>query len=406
MKARLAAIVSVLSFIGASAAEVRPIFAPGAKPLGPYSPAVRVGDFLYVSGQTALGPDGQIPTDEEAQLRTCLTNIQTLVKAAGLTMEHVVYVQVFLTRYQDEGPLNKIWKEFFPTAPPARATTGMAKLPAGSPVEMTAVAFADLSRKKPIVPPGYPASVPISPAMQAGNRLYLSGFLGRDVNTGKIPEDPGAQVQLALDRMAQTLKVAGLDFRHMVFINPYLTNKIPMDVMNRIYAKHFEFGNTPARATIQVAGLPSDANMQFTGVAVMDLSLRRAVRPKNMAPSPTASPCVFADDTYFCSAKSGFIPGINGGIYASTVENQLRQTMRNLLDNLEEADMTFANVVSTHVYLDNMEDFARMNGVYKTYFSGTPPARTTLQQREPVARKANEKEHWPTLEQISLIAVK
>jgi len=177
-------------------------------------------------------------------------------------------------------------------------------------------------------------------------------------------------------------------------------------VMNRIYAKHFEFGNTPARATIQVAGLPSDANMQFTGVAVMDLALRRAVRPKNMAPSPTASPCVFADDTYFCSAKSGFIPGINGGIYASTVENQLRQTMRNLLDNLEEADMTFANVVSTHVYLDNMDDFAGMNGVYKTYFSGIPPVRTTLQQREPVVRKANEKEHWPTLEQISLIAVK
>jgi reactive intermediate/imine deaminase len=406
MKVRLAAIVTAFSFIGAFSAEVRPIFAPGAKTLGPYSPAVRVGDFLYVSGQTALGADGQIPTDEEAQFRTCLTNIQTLVKAAGLTMEHVVYVQVFLTHYQDEGALNKVWKEFFPKTPPARATTGMAKLPAGSPVEMTAVAFADLSRKKAIVPPGYPASVPISPAMQAGNRLYLSGFLGRDVNTGKIPDDPGAQVQLALDRMAQTLKVAGLDFRHMVFINPYLTNKIPMDVMNRIYAKHFEFGNTPARATIQVAGLPSDANMQFTGVAVMDLALRRAVRPKNMAPSPTASPCVFADDTYFCSAKSGFIPGINGGIYASTVENQLRQTMRNLLDNLEEADMTFANVVSTHVYLDNMDDFAGMNGVYKTYFSGIPPVRTTLQQREPVVRKANEKEHWPTLEQISLIAVK
>ncbi len=405
MKARLTVIVA-FSLICISAAEVRPVFAPGAKPLGPYSPALRAGDFLYVSGQTVIGADGRIPAGEEAQFRTCLTNIQTLVQAAGLTMEHVVYVQVFVTQYQDDGPLDKVWKEFFPKAPPARATTGISKLPAGSPVEMTAVAFADLSRKKPVVPPGYPASAPISPAMQAGNRLYLSGLLGRDVNTGKIPDDPAAQVQLALDRMGQTLKAAGLDFRHMVFINPYLTNKIPMDVMNRIYAKHFEFGNTPARATIQVAGLPNGANMQFTGVAVMDLSMRRAVRPKNMAPSPTASPCVFADDTFFCSAKSGFIPGINGGIYASTVENQLRQTMRNLLDNLEEAGMTFANVVSTHVYLDDMNDFAKINGVYKTYFSETPPVRTTLQQREPVVRKASEKEHWPTLEQISLIAVK
>src|SRR6202023_3116312 len=126
-------------------------------------------------------------------------------------------------------------------------------------------------------------------------------------------------------------------------------------------------GNTPARATINVAALPGGANITFTGVAVRDLSKRRAVRPKNMEPSPTASPCVFAGDTFYCSAKSGFIPGVNGGIYASTVETQLRQTMRNLLDNLEEAGMNFSNVVASNVYLDNADDFARMNGVYTQY---------------------------------------
>src|SRR5205085_6604112 len=106
----------------------------------------------------------------------------------------------------------------------------------------------------------------------------------------------------------------------------------------------------------------------FSGVAVRDLSQRRAVRPKNMGPSSTASPCVFAGDTLYCSAKSGFIPGPKSGIYASTVESQLRQTMRNLLDGLEEAGMNFSNVVSTNVYLDNMDDFARMNRVYAQYF--------------------------------------
>ena len=64
---------------------------------------------------------------------------------------------------------------------------------------------------------------------------------------------------------------------------------------------------------------------------------------------------MFADDTFYCSAKSGFIPGPNSGIYASTVETQLRQTMRNLLDGLEEAGLTFANVVATNVYLDDIE---------------------------------------------------
>jgi len=271
---------------------------------------------------------------------------------------------------------------------------------------MSAVAVRDLSQKKLVVPPGYPASSPLSPGVIAAGRLYLSGFLGRDINTGRVPDDPAAQVELSLDRMQATLKAAGVDFRHMVFINPYLTDKIPMEVMNRVYAKRFESGNTPARATIQVAALPSGANIEFTGVAVMDLAQRRAIRPKNMAPSPTASPCVFAGDTLFCSAKSGFIPGINGGIYAGTVETQLRQTMRNLLDGLEESGLNFTHVVAGNVYLDNLDEFTQMNKIYAQYFPTVPPGRTTIQQVPPGKRQVDNKGHWPTLEQISIIAVR
>jgi reactive intermediate/imine deaminase len=385
-------------------AEKQPVTAPGIVPVGPYSPGILTRDFLYVSGQGAKNSEGKIPPDVEGQLRQCFENVQTIVRAAGLTMEHVVFAQVYLTGSTDEGPLNRVWKEYFPKSPPARSTIGVARLP-GTPVEMNAVAVRDLSRKKPVVPPGYPATSPLSPGVIAGDRLYLSGFLGRDINTGRIPEDPAAQVELSLDRMEATLKAAGLDFRHMVFVNPYLTDKIPMGVMNRVYAKRFEFGNTPARATIQVADLPSGASIEFTGVAVMDLAKRRAVRPKNMEPSATASPCVFAGDTLLCSAKSGFIPGVNGGIYGGTVQTQLRQTMRNLLDGLEEAGMNFSNVVACNVYLDNLDEFEQMNSVYGEYFASSPPSRTTIQQIAPGKRQADVKGHWPALEQISIVAV-
>ena len=163
--------------------------------------------------------------------------------------------------------------------------------------------------------------------------------------TQQVPDDPAAQVDLALDRMKSVLEAASLDLRHMVFVNPYLTEKIPTRVMNERYARRFEFGNTPARATIEVSSLPGGAHIEYTGVAVRDLKQRRAVRPKNMPPSPTASPCVFAGNTLYCSAKSGFIPGAHGGVYANTTAHQLRQTMRNQLDNLEEAEMTFDQVV-------------------------------------------------------------
>jgi len=399
----LAALAALATF--STAAERRVIAPPGVVPIGPYSPGVLTDDYLYVSGRGAKNAAGQMPPDLGHQLRQCFDNVKTIVEAAGLTMEHVVYTQVYLTDASDESPLDMVWKQYFPKSPPARSTIGVARLP-GTPVEMSAVAVRDLSRKKPVAPPGYSPGSPISPGVLAGDRMYLSGFLGRDINTGRIPEDPAAQVDLSLDRMEATLKAAGLDFRHMVFVNPYLTGRIPMGVMNRAYAKRFEFGNTPARATIQVAGLPGGANIEFTGVAVVDLAKRRAVRPKNMEPSATASPCVFAGDTLFCSAKSGFIPGVNGGIYASTVETQLRQTMRNLLDGLEEAGMDFSGVVAANVYLDNLDEFAAMNQVYAEYFRTAPPARTTVQQLAPGKREPDARGRWPTLEQISIVAVK
>jgi 2-iminobutanoate/2-iminopropanoate deaminase len=378
----------------------------GPRPIGPYSPGILAGGFLYVSGQGARRPDGTFPSGIDAQVRQCLENVKAIVEAAGLTMEHVVYTQLYLTDAAQYEQVNRSWRQFFPKDPPARATLGVYRLPGDTPVEISAVAAADLSKKKPVVPAGYPPNAPVSPGMMAGERMYLSGFLGRDIKTGRIPADPGEQVQLSLDRMKETLAAAGMDFRHLVFVNPYLTSAIPAGVMNRIYAKHFEFGNTPARATIQVNSLPHGANIEFTGVAVRDLSQRRAVRPRNMAPSPTASPCVFAGDTLYCSAKSGFIPGPHGGIYASTVEHQVRQTMRNLLDGLEEAGLSFPDVVASNVYLDNLDDFARMNAVYAQYFPAAPPARTTVQQLPPVERKPDQDGRWPALEQISVIAVK
>ena len=80
--------------------------------------------------------------------------------------------------------------------------------------------------------------------------------------------------------------------------------------------------------------------------------------------------------------------------------------MRNLLDGLEEAGLTFANVVATNVYLDDINEFTRMNKIYAEYFTAAPPTRTTVQQVQSVERKGDARDRWPTLEQISLIAVK
>src|SRR2546427_1750171 len=392
---------------GTAGAAKRAVAPPGVTPVGPYSPGILVGDFLYVSGQGARDREGKLPTTIEGQVRQAFENVKAVVEAAGLTMEHVVYSQVYLDNMAHYDVLERLWKEFFPKSPPARAVLGVYKLPTDTPIEIDAVAFRELSRNGVGFPAGHPSTLSWTPGVLAGNRLYLSGFFGSDVATNRIPIDPDAQVHLAFDNMKQTLAAAGMDFRHVVFVNPYLTEQASTQ-MNAIYAKHFEFGNTPGRATIRVTSLPKGNTIEFTGVAIADLSKRLAVRPKNMSPSATASPCVFADDTFYCSAKGPFTPGPGSlqGVFAPTLEGQVRQTMRNLLDGLEEAGLELSNVVATNVYLDDINDFSRMNRIYAQYFPDIPPARTTVAQLAPTERKPGNGDTYPTLEQISLIAVK
>ena len=364
------------------------------------------GDYIYVSAQGPRSADGALPSTFAAQVRQALTNLKSCGRDRGLDdgsrrLHHgLPYRHQPIWRDEPRLSASSLGR-FLPLA----LSLALPALP-DPPIEINAVAVRSLSERRPVYPPNYKSDEPFSPGILTHDRLFVSAMPSTGPSGDKVLDDPAAQVDFALDRMKAVVEAAGLDLRHMVFVNPYLTAQLPMRIMNEHYARRFEFGNTPARATIEVSSLPGGAQIEFTGVAVRDLEKRRAVRPKNMPPSPTASPCVFAGDTLYCSAKSGFIPGPNGGVYSSTTAVQLRQTMRNLLDNLEEADMDFCQVVSTNVYLDDLADMRAFDEVYGKYFRGELPARTAVQQIAPADRSPDKEGHYPDLEQVSLIAVR
>jgi len=389
-------------------AQVRAVEIAGGAQKNPVHPAaIDDGDYIYISGQGPQRSDGTVPSDFEAQANQALENIKAILSAAGsgLSLENVVYVQVYLEDIGKYEQLNTAFAKYFPHTPPARAVLGVAKLPQPS-IQITAVAVRNLAERKAVVPANFKSSEPYSPGMLTHDRLFISAMQGREWQSGKVPDDPAAQVDAALDGMKAVVEAAGLQLANMVFVNPYLTAKIPSKIMNEHYARRFEFGNTPGRATIEVSALPGGAQIEYSGVAVRDLKLRRSIRPKNMPPSPTASPCVFAGDTLYCSAKSGFIPGPHGGVYGVTTAAQLRQTMRNQLDNLEEAEMDFSQVVYTTVYLDDLGDSDAFHKVYVQYFKSPMPAETLLQQVPAGSRAADEEGHYPDLEQMSFIAIR
>jgi 2-iminobutanoate/2-iminopropanoate deaminase len=112
------------------------------KAIGPYSQAVRVGDFLFLSGQIPINPaTGEIVTESFAmQVRQVFKNIAAVLKAAGADFTQVVKATVFLKNMDNFAEMNGIYAEFFPLDPPARSAVQAAKLPKDVEIEIEMIA--------------------------------------------------------------------------------------------------------------------------------------------------------------------------------------------------------------------------------------------------------------------------
>ncbi len=111
----------------------------------PYTPAVRIGQTLYVSGQIPLDPATSrvVEGDFEQQVRQCLRNLAALLKEDGLTLDHVVKTTVFLLDLNDFGVMNQVYGTYFTGVKPARSTVQVARLPLDVRIEIEAIAVAN-----------------------------------------------------------------------------------------------------------------------------------------------------------------------------------------------------------------------------------------------------------------------
>jgi 2-iminobutanoate/2-iminopropanoate deaminase len=118
------------------------VSAAAPKAIGPYSPAVRVGQLLFVSGQIPLDPaTGQILAGDVAiQTRRVMDNLGAVLGSAGLTFAHVVRTTIFLADMDDFAQVNEVYGSYLSEPYPARATVQVARLPREARVEIDAIA--------------------------------------------------------------------------------------------------------------------------------------------------------------------------------------------------------------------------------------------------------------------------
>jgi 2-iminobutanoate/2-iminopropanoate deaminase len=124
----------------------QPVSAPdAAKPIGPYSPGIRAGNLLFLSGQVGFDPatGALVDGDITAQTDQVMRNIGALLKAAGADFTHVVRTTVFLADMNEFAAMNAVYGRYVVDPPPARSTVQVAALPRNARVEIDAIAVVE-----------------------------------------------------------------------------------------------------------------------------------------------------------------------------------------------------------------------------------------------------------------------
>lgn len=235
----------------------------------PYSYGIKSGDTLFLAGLVSRnGRDNSVVEgDMTAQTKTVLDNAGEILKAAGMSFDHVVSSRVYITdgtKFQD---MNGVYRTYFTKEPPARATVIAGLMGPQYQVEITLTAV-NRPKRAIVTPqadgsPGRPSPI-LSSAIEVGNRLYLSGMLG---NTADNKGDMEAQTRETLARIGRTLAAAGYDWHHIVDGIVYITDVAQFDAMNRAYRSIFA-KDFPARATVRSGLVAADGLVEIMFVAV------------------------------------------------------------------------------------------------------------------------------------------
>ena len=113
--------------------------------IGPYSPALKIGNLVFVSGQLPIDPViGEIVKgDIEAQVRRSLENLKAILESYSIGMENVVKTTIFLKDMNNFSRINKVYGEYFTSQFPARSCVEVSRLPKDANIEIEAIAFCD-----------------------------------------------------------------------------------------------------------------------------------------------------------------------------------------------------------------------------------------------------------------------
>jgi 2-iminobutanoate/2-iminopropanoate deaminase len=254
-----------VSVVAAAAGTSRQVLHPPAwqRSPNPYSYAVEAGNTVFLSGLIARNPvdNSAVPGDMAGQSKTVLENARTLLQTAGLSFTDVVAARVYVTDLAQFDAMNEVYRTYFTSAPPARATARAELMHPSNLVEMTFVA--SRTPKQVVLGDGAP-NPNLSAAIRAGGRLYVSGMLGV---TPEGRDDVGTQTRETLTRIGRTLARAGFGWYDVVENLVYVSHTRHFGAMNEAY-RGIVPAPYPARTTVEAGLAARDGLVEIMTTAV------------------------------------------------------------------------------------------------------------------------------------------
>ncbi|HEX7486727.1 MAG TPA: RidA family protein [Vicinamibacterales bacterium] len=238
-------------------------------------------------------------------------------------------------------------------------------------VALSGSAQAGAAPQAPAPPP------PFSPAVAAGDVVYLAGMLPTAA-TGKVVDgDVRAQTARALNNLAALLEQNGSRLEQVAAVTVYLKNQSDFAAMNEVYARYWP-KDPPTRTTVIVNLVVPEALVEISMVALRNGVERRVIHPASWIRSP--SPYSYGIQSGNTLFLSGLVSrnGKDNTAVPGDMKAQTETVLRNATEILAAANMTLADVVSSRVFITDTAMFQDMNGVYRTAFTANPPVRATV----------------------------
>ena len=221
--------------------EIKPLFpTSGPKPIGPYSPGIGLGDFVFVSGQGVSDGSGKRPADTRGQALQCMSNVRNILRLGQMDLANIFSLQVYLTDKAQEPIVDQVLKDTFSGKVPPHSKLYVPKLPAETPIEITA--FANKAKLSGDIE---------APALDkpAGCKV-LKQFVQCGVEVASGGADVEQQTAAVLGALDARLKVLGSSIGKVVATNVYLSDINEFAKMNAAYASFFLL-RAPSRTTVQ-----------------------------------------------------------------------------------------------------------------------------------------------------------